>query len=107
VKKIYYPGLATDGEAKGQMKDFGGMISFEVESEEILDAIMENLEVITLAESLGGIESLISVPAKMTHASVPVEIREKNGITETLIRLSVGVEDLEDIISDLIPKKGE
>jgi len=103
VTKVYYPGFDDRSEVlKEQMKDFGGMISFEVESEDILIKIMSNLKIITLAESLGGVESLISVPAKMTHASIPLETRERLGITNTLIRLSVGVEDLEDIIADLM-----
>lgn len=108
VKKVYYPGLdANIEEFKDQMKDYGAMISFEVESEELLNAIMANLKIMTLAESLGGIETLISVPAKMTHASIPVEIRNRLGITDTLIRLSVGVEDIDDLISDINPFKGE
>ncbi|MDF2548187.1 MAG: bifunctional cystathionine gamma-lyase/homocysteine desulfhydrase [Anaerosolibacter sp.] len=101
VSKIYYPGLQADTIAKGQMKNYGGMISFEVASEEVLEKVLHNLKTIALAESLGGIESLISVSAKMTHASVPKENRDKLGITDTLIRLSVGIEDIEDIISDL------
>ncbi|WP_026475922.1 bifunctional cystathionine gamma-lyase/homocysteine desulfhydrase [Alkaliphilus transvaalensis] len=108
VKKVYYPGLdANIEEFKDQMKDYGAMISFEVESEELLNSIMANLKIMTLAESLGGIETLISVPAKMTHASIPVEIRNRLGITDTLIRLSVGVEDIDDLISDINPFKGE
>ncbi len=107
VKKVYYPGLTENiDKFKGQMRGYGGMISFEVEDEDTLNNIMKHLQVITLAESLGGVESLISVPAKMTHASVPVEIRSKIGITDTLIRLSVGVEDIDDLIADLTPTKG-
>ncbi|MFT9498200.1 bifunctional cystathionine gamma-lyase/homocysteine desulfhydrase [Anaerosolibacter sp.] len=101
VNKIYYPGLQADAVKSGQMENYGGMISFEVESEEVLEKVLRNLKTISLAESLGGIESLISVPAKMTHASVPKENRDKLGITDTLIRLSVGIEDVEDIIGDL------
>ncbi|MBB6215219.1 cystathionine beta-lyase/cystathionine gamma-synthase [Anaerosolibacter carboniphilus] len=104
VKKIYYPGLSTQkitDSLREQMKDFGGMISFEVNDEATLNKILSNLKTITLAESLGGIESLISVPAKMTHASIPAEIRARLGVTDTLIRLSVGIEDVEDIIKDL------
>lgn len=101
VKKIYYPGIEVNENIKVQMKKFGGMISFEVVNEKYLNKLLSNLEVITLAESLGGVESLISVPAKMTHASIPAEIRTKLGITDTLIRLSVGIEDIEDIINDL------
>ncbi|WP_069650844.1 bifunctional cystathionine gamma-lyase/homocysteine desulfhydrase [Caloranaerobacter ferrireducens] len=101
VKKIYYPGIEVNENKLMQMKKFGGMISFEVINEEYLNKLLSNLEVITLAESLGGVESLISVPAKMTHASIPAEIRAKLGITDTLVRLSVGIEDVEDIINDL------
>jgi cystathionine beta-lyase/cystathionine gamma-synthase len=102
VKHVYYPGFDNRSkELNEQMGGFGGMISFEVESEAILHNIMNRLKIITLAESLGGVESLISVPAKMTHASIPEAIRNRLGITDTLIRLSVGVEDAEDIISDL------
>ncbi|KPU27288.1 cystathionine gamma-synthase [Caloranaerobacter sp. TR13] len=101
VKKIYYPGIDINKNELMQMKKFGGMISFEVANEEYLNKLLSNLEVITLAESLGGIESLISVPAKMTHASIPAEIRAELGITDTLVRLSVGIEDVEDIINDL------
>lgn len=106
VNKVYYPGLSSEVENyKTQMKNFGGMLSFEVSDEETLAKLMSNLKIITLAESLGGIESLISVPAKMTHASIPVEKRNAIGITDTLVRLSVGVEDVQDIINDLNPFK--
>ncbi|QNO13759.1 bifunctional cystathionine gamma-lyase/homocysteine desulfhydrase [Alkalicella caledoniensis] len=103
VRNIYYPGLLMGDNAnlKEQMSDFGGMISFDVESQEIMDKIFNNLKTFTLAESLGGVESLISVPALMTHASVPKEVRAQLGITDTLIRASVGVEDIEDILKDL------
>ncbi|ABW18621.1 bifunctional cystathionine gamma-lyase/homocysteine desulfhydrase [Alkaliphilus oremlandii] len=106
VNKVYYPGLSSEVENyKSQMKNFGGMLSFEVSDENTLAKLMSNLKIITLAESLGGIESLISVPAKMTHASIPVEKRNAIGITDTLVRLSVGVEDVQDIINDLNPFK--
>lgn len=104
IAKIYYPGLADfpghDIEAK-QMRNFGAMISFKLQ--EGLDAkkFVESLQLIDLAESLGGIESLIEVPAVMTHGSIPREIRLKNGIKDELIRLSVGIEDPQDIIDDL------
>ncbi|WP_341876214.1 trans-sulfuration enzyme family protein [Defluviitalea saccharophila] len=102
VKKIYYPGYNDSQDVlSSQMSKAGGMISFEVDSEATVEKVLSNLKVITLAESLGGIESLISVPAKMTHASIPEEIREKIGITNRLIRLSVGIEYVEDIIKDL------
>lgn len=102
VTKIYYPGYNDSQDVlSSQMSKAGGMISFEVDSEATAEKVLSNLKVITLAESLGGIESLISVPAKMTHASIPEEIREKIGITNRLIRLSVGIEYVEDIIKDL------
>lgn len=107
VTKIYYPGIDPKGsQLKGQMKDFGGMISFEVVDEAMVEKLISGLRIITLAESLGGVESLISVPAKMTHASIPPEIRKQIGISDRLIRLSVGVEAIEDLIEDLTPKEG-
>lgn len=106
VSKIYYPGLQADTIEEKAMRKYGGMISFEVTSNDILEKMIHNLKTITLAESLGGIESIISVPAKMTHASIPKETRDQLGISDTLIRLSVGIEDIEDIIVDLdISKK--
>ena len=85
------------------MKDFGGMMSFTVKGNQKADAItvVENLKLFTLAESLGGVESLCGHPATMTHASIPKEEREKTGVTDTLIRLSVGIEDVGDLIDDL------
>ena len=83
------------------MKNFGAMISFELQSGLDVKKFVENLELIELAESLGGIESLIEVPAIMTHGSIPRSIRLKNGIKDELIRLSVGIEDPVDIIDDL------
>lgn len=106
IKKIYYPGTANNVSALEQMTGFGGMISFELSDENQVERLLSNLKTITLAESLGGIESLISVPSKMTHASIPVETREKLGIKDTLVRLSVGIEDIEDIIKDLDIYKG-
>lgn len=106
VEKVYWPGLTDhpnhDVAAK-QMRDFGGMLSFEPESGTKEDSfrIMESLKLFSLAESLGGVESLSNHPAIMTHASVPAEERQKLGITDSLIRLSVGIEDIEDLISDL------
>lgn len=104
VAKIYYPGNPESvgyDIAKEQMRGFGAMISFELN--EGLDAkkFVESLQLIDLAESLGGIESLIEVPAVMTHAAIPREIRLQNGITDELIRLSVGLEDEEDLLGDL------
>ena len=104
VSKVYYPGLVNhEGHeiAKKQMTAFGGMISFELTDENAVKNFVENLRYFTLAESLGGVESLIEVPAVMTHASIPKELREKIGIKDGLIRLSVGVEALEDLLTDL------
>lgn len=105
VKKIYYPGLAAHPGheiAKQQMSGFGGMISFELEGTiESGITFLESLQLISIAESLGAVESLIEHPASMTHASVPKEHREKIGLSDTLIRLSVGVEDADDIIADI------
>ena len=85
------------------MKDFGGMISFVAKGNNYDEAIkiVENLKIFTLAESLGGVESLAGHPASMTHASIPKEEREKTGIVDSLIRLSVGIEDVDDLIADL------
>lgn len=107
VKTVYYPGLESHPFheiAKKQMKNgFGGMVSFTFESGKKEDAIrfLEKLEVFTLAESLGGVESLANHPALMTHASIPEEKRKEIGITDDLVRLSVGVEDIDDLIEDL------
>ena len=104
VKKVYYPGLPTHPQhltAKVQMRGFGAMISFEVVGEVEVENILKNLKYFTLAESLGAVESLISVPSKMTHASIPVERREELGISDSLIRISVGLEDVDDLIEDL------
>lgn len=104
VEKVYYPGLASHPQhklASRQQKGFGGMVAFETGSLENAKKVLENVKVCTLAESLGGVESLISHPATMTHASVPKEKRDALGITEGLVRISVGIEDIEDIIEDL------
>lgn len=104
VKKVYYPGLASHPQhelAKRQQKGFGGMVSFETGSLENAKKVLESVKLCILGESLGGVESLISHPATMTHASVPVEKRESLGITDGLVRISVGIEDVEDIIADL------
>jgi cystathionine beta-lyase len=106
IKKVYWPGF-TDHPghdiAKSQMKDFGGMISFELKDDSIEAAkkVLSGTKLFSLAESLGGVESLINHPATMTHASIPREERIKNGLSDTLIRLSVGIEDAEDLINDL------
>ncbi len=106
VEKVYWPGFESHPNhevAKKQMKDFGGMVSFVTKGNAIKDAfkIVENLKIFTLAESLGGVESLCGHPASMTHASIPKEEREKTGVVDALIRLSVGIEDKEDLINDL------
>ncbi|MEN0005484.1 MAG: cystathionine gamma-synthase, partial [Bacteroidota bacterium] len=106
VDKVYYPGLEEHPNheiAKKQMRDFGGMVSFDLVDGNYEDAekIMSNTNYFILAESLGGVESLIGHPASMTHASIPREERLKVGLTDSLIRLSVGVEDVEDLIKDL------
>ena len=105
VAKVYYPGLECHPQhdlAKRQMRGFGGMISILVDGDLArTKQIMERLQVFTVAESLGGVESLANHPAIMTHASVPKEVREAGGVTDNLIRLSVGVEDLDDLIADL------
>jgi cystathionine gamma-lyase/cystathionine beta-lyase/cystathionine gamma-lyase/homocysteine desulfhydrase len=104
VQKVYYPGLTSHPQhelAKRQQNGFGGMVAFETGSLENAKRVLENVKVCTLAESLGGVESLISHPASMTHASVPLEKRNSLGITDGLVRVSVGIEDIEDIISDL------
>ncbi len=104
IEKVYYPGLVSHPQhelAKTQQKGFGGMVSFETGSLENAKAVLENVKLCILGESLGGVESLISHPATMTHASVPQEKRDELGITEGLVRISVGIEDVEDILEDL------
>ena len=106
IKTVYYPGLPSHpfhDLAKKQMKAFGGMVSFTFTSGEKKEAIsfLEKIKVFTLAESLGGVESLANYPPLMTHASVPAEKRLEIGITDDLVRLSVGVEDIEDLLADL------
>ena len=106
IEKVYWPGFEHHPNhevAKAQMDDFGGMISF-IHKDSTLEkavAIVSALKVFTLAESLGGVESLAGHPASMTHASIPKEAREKTGITDGLIRLSIGIEDSEDLLADL------
>ena len=102
--KIIYPGLSSHPQhelAKKQMRGFGGMISVDFGSFEKAKKVLNGVKIFTLAESLGGVESLISHPASMTHASVPKEERDKMGLTESLIRFSVGIEDVEDLIADV------
>jgi cystathionine beta-lyase/cystathionine gamma-synthase len=104
VQHVYYPGLSTHPQyelAKKQCSGFGGMISFDVGSLEKAKKVVESAKIFSLAESLGGVESLIGHPVSMTHASVPKEKRLKMGLTDGIVRLSVGVEDVEDLIGDL------
>ena len=106
VDKVYWPGLATHPNhavAKAQMRGFGGMISFTLKGDRMEDAmrVLRSTKLFSLAESLGGVESLLGHPASMTHASIPREERIRNGLADTLIRLSVGVEDAGDLVEDL------
>jgi cystathionine beta-lyase len=106
IEKVYWPGFTDHPNhdiAKTQMKAFGGMLSFIPKGGDLKSAIkiVEHLKIFTLAESLGGVESLAGHPASMTHASIPKEIREKSGVVDGLIRLSVGIEDVQDLIEDL------
>ncbi|WP_087093137.1 cystathionine gamma-synthase [Elizabethkingia anophelis] len=106
IEHVFYPGLESHPQndlAKKQMKDFGGMVSFTFKSGKKKDSVkfLENLRVFTLAESLGGVESLANHPAMMTHASIPAEKRAELGITDDLVRLSAGIEDIEDLLQDL------
>jgi len=106
IEKVYWPGFKFHPNhriAKNQMKDFGGMLSFITKGADYKSAIkiVEKLKIFTLAESLGGVESLAGHPASMTHASIPKQIREKSGVVDALIRLSVGIEYIDDLIADL------
>jgi cystathionine beta-lyase/cystathionine gamma-synthase len=106
VDTVYWPGFEDHANhliAKRQMRDFGGMISFNLVGNKMKDAhaVLNKLSVFSLAESLGGVESLAGHPATMTHAAIPKEVREKAGVVDSLIRLSVGIEDVDDLISDL------
>ncbi len=104
IKKVFYPGLETHPQhdvAKKQMRGFGAMVSFDVGTGKKAEELLKRIKYFTLAESLGAVESLISIPAKMTHASIPAERREELGITEGLIRISVGLEDIEDLMEDM------
>lgn len=112
VEKVYWPGFTDHPNheiARSQMRDFGGMISFVTKDNDFQKAIatVEKLKVFTLAESLGGVESLAGHPASMTHASIPKEEREKTGVVDSLIRLSVGIEDAQDLIQDLAQALGD
>ena len=104
IKKVYYPGLENHPDievSKKQSSGFGGMISFETDSEETAVKALEKVKLILFAESLGGVETLVTYPLTQTHADVPLEKREQNGINARLLRLSVGIEDADDIIADL------
>ncbi|HEX4591897.1 MAG TPA: cystathionine gamma-synthase [Gemmataceae bacterium] len=104
VERVFYPGLASDPGhelAKRQMKDFGGMISIRLRSPAAAKAFMTRTRLFSLAESLGGVESLVCYPAIMTHASIPAEVRQARGVDDALVRLSVGIEDLADLREDL------
>ena len=105
VERVYYPGLPTHPQhelARRQMSGFGGMIAFEVRGGlEAARRMVERTRLFTLAESLGGVEALIELPAAMTHASIPAEVRRAHGVADGLVRISVGIEDVADLISDL------
>jgi cystathionine beta-lyase/cystathionine gamma-synthase len=104
VERVSYPGLVSHPQhelAKQQQTGFGGMVAFDTGSLENARKVLESVKLCTLGESLGGVESLISHPASMTHASVPSEAREQLGITDGLVRISVGIEDADDILADL------
>jgi len=105
VERVFYPGLPTHPQhdlARRQMSGFGGMISFEVKGGlPAARRMVERTRLFTLAESLGGVEALIELPAAMTHASIPAEIRRAHGVADGLVRISVGIEDVADLISDL------
>jgi cystathionine beta-lyase/cystathionine gamma-synthase len=104
VARVHYPGLPSHpqhGLARRQMRGFGGLIAFEMGTLERARTLLDNVRLMALAESLGGVETLISHPASMTHASVPPERRLQIGITDDLVRVSVGVEDIDDLREDL------
>src|SRR5213076_2677985 len=104
VRHVYYPGLASHPQhalAAKQMRGFGGMLAFEIGSLEAARRLLDSVRLHSLAESLGGVETLISHPATMTHASVPADKRQALGITDGLVRISAGIEDIEDLKDDL------
>jgi cystathionine beta-lyase len=106
VGRVYWPGFSDHPNheiARKQMRDFGGMLSFTLKGDNVEKAmsVMKSVKLFSLAESLGGVESLINHPSSMTHASVPREQRIKNGLSDSLIRLSIGIEDAEDLVADL------
>jgi cystathionine beta-lyase/cystathionine gamma-synthase len=106
VREVRWPGFDDDPGheiARRQMRDFGGMVSFTLEDDRLETAVrlMSSMDIFALAESLGGVESLVSHPASMTHASIPADVRKAAGLSDSLVRLSVGVEDEADLIADL------
>jgi cystathionine beta-lyase/cystathionine gamma-synthase len=104
VRKVFYPGLPTHPQheiARKQQRGPGAMLSFDLGTLDSARRFLNQVKLCSLAESLGGVETLISLPAQMTHASMPQEVRERIGITDGLVRLSVGIEDVEDILADL------
>jgi cystathionine beta-lyase/cystathionine gamma-synthase len=104
VQRVYYPGLASHPQhelARRQMQGFGGMVSIELGDVALARRVVERTRVFALAESLGGVESLIGHPASMTHASVPPALRQAMGLTDSLVRLSCGIEEADDLIADL------
>ncbi len=104
IERVFYPGLASHPQhqrARALFKGFGGMLAFETGSLAAARSLLDNVQLCALAESLGGVETLISHPATMTHASVPAQQRARLGISDGLVRISVGIEDVEDIIADL------
>jgi cystathionine gamma-lyase/cystathionine beta-lyase/cystathionine gamma-lyase/homocysteine desulfhydrase len=104
ISRVYYPGLASHPQhelAKRQMSGFGALISFETGSFEHANSMLKRVKVCTLGESLGGVETLISHPASMTHAAIGAEARAQLGITDGLVRISVGIEDVDDLLADL------
>ncbi len=105
VERVHYPGLASHAQhelARRQMSDFGGMVSFELTGGVAAgDAFATATQVFTLAESLGGVESLVETPPSMTHASIPAEVRRAAGLEDGLVRLSVGIEHIEDLRADI------
>jgi len=105
VDKVYYPGLPSHPDharARRQMSGFGGMVSFQFKGTyDDVAGVVRGFHVFALAESLGGVESLVCHPASMTHGSIPRELREARGLTDTLLRLSVGIEDIDDLLGDL------
>jgi cystathionine beta-lyase/cystathionine gamma-synthase len=107
---VHYPGLPDHPQhevAKRQMRGFGGIISFRLGSLENARTLLNSVQLLALAESLGGVETLISHPASMTHASVPAEQRQRIGVTDDLVRVSVGIEDVDDLRDDLVRALGK